>query len=70
MIEPDAQSPHTPPSSSECIPLAVDALKRPFTGVRIVHHNVQGIHSKMDDLASWFNVCSGKMLCCVLLRFG
>ena len=60
VIEPDAQSPWTPPSSSECIPLVVDALKRLFSGVCIVHHNVQGIHSKMDDLTSWFNVCSGK----------
>ena len=60
VIEPDTQSPRTPPSSSECIPLAVDTLKRPFSGVCIVHHNVQGIHSKMDDLTSWFNACSGK----------
>ena len=42
-------------SSFESIPLTVDV-----SGLCIVHHNVQGIHSKMDDLISWFNVCSGK----------
>ena len=42
--------------SANSIPLVNDVLSTSFTGMRIIHHNVQGIYSKMDDLVSWFSV--------------
>ena len=48
-------------TNSPCLlPLADEALCTTFTGIRVAHHNIQGVHSKMDDLATWFNLCMGK----------
>ena len=31
-----------------------------FNGIRIVHHNVQGLCYKMDELVEWFHQCNGR----------
>ena len=36
--------------------LTVDILCEPFIGARIVHHNVQGLLSKMEELSKWFKL--------------
>ena len=48
--------------STNSIPLVDDDLYActSFTGIRVIHHNVQAVHSKMDDLASCFSVCNEK----------
>ena len=42
------------------IPSTVDVLERAFSGIQIVHHNIQGLHSKTDELLEWFQLCNGK----------
>ena len=42
------------------ISLTADALSGHFTGIRIIHHNIQGLRSKLDDLSEWFNLGAGK----------
>ena len=32
-------------------------LEESFSGIRVIHHNVQGLHSKMDELSQWFSCC-------------
>lgn len=54
-------SPQSPAGylSSELV-LPVDILCDSFNGIRIVHHNIQGLHSKMDELVEWFHQCNGR----------
>ena len=40
-------------------PSTIDLLEATISGVRIVHHNVQGIQSKIIELTQWFKVCGG-----------
>ena len=35
----------------------VDLLGAAVQGVRIVHHNIQCIHSKLTELTQWFEIC-------------
>ena len=44
---------------SSSIPSTINVLHNSATGIRVVHHNVQGLHSKIYELSSWFNTCSG-----------
>jgi len=44
-------------TDSNSISLVGDVLYTSFSGI----HNSSGLHSKMDDLASWFSVCNEKM---------
>lgn len=48
------------PVITDGISLTVDALCDDFTGIRIVHHNIQGLRSKLDDLSEWFGLSAGK----------
>ena len=48
------------PVASDNISLTVDALCGDFTGICIIHHNIQGLHSKLDDLSEWFSLGAGK----------
>jgi len=36
--------------------LTTDSLDSEFVGCHIIHHNVQGLHSKLDDLPEWFTL--------------
>ena len=29
-------------------------------GIHIIHHNIQGVNSKLDDLSEWFTLGAGK----------
>ena len=40
-------------------PSTIDLLEATISGVRIVHHNVQGIQSKIIELTQCFEVCGG-----------
>lgn len=51
----DSRNSSTEDLSSEPA-LAVDVLSESFIGTRIVHHNVQGLFSKMDELSEWFDL--------------
>ena len=42
------------PCDSDSIPFTVDELEEEFSGIRVIHHNVQGLHS---ELAQWFECC-------------
>lgn len=42
---------------ADYVPSALELLGVAIQGVRIVHHNVQGIHSKITELTQWFEVC-------------
>ena len=42
---------------SDSTPSALELLGASIQGVRIIHHNVQGIHSKITELTQWFEVC-------------
>ena len=35
----------------DILPLTVEVLEEPFHGLRVLYHNVQGLHSKMDELS-------------------
>ena len=35
----------------------VNQLGAAIQGIRIVHHNIQGIHSKLTELTQWFETC-------------
>ena len=48
------------PSPCDLVPLMDDVLESPLSGIRIIHHNIQGLLSKLDSLAAWFNTCSGE----------
>ena len=48
------------PAVSNDILLTVDALCGDFAGIRILHHNIQGLHSKLDDLSRWFRLGAEK----------
>jgi len=48
------------PLSCNSVPLTDDVLETPFSGIRIIHHNIQGLHSKLDTLTTWFNTCNRK----------
>lgn len=37
--------------------LTVDLLGAAVQGMRIVHHNIQSIHSKLTELTQWFDIC-------------
>jgi len=52
VVELDTPTSQSSISSFESITLPVDALKKPFSEVHIIHHNVQDIPSKMDELTS------------------
>ena len=43
----------------DALPLTVEVLGEAFHGFRVLHHNVQGFHSKMDELslAMVFQLC-------------
>ena len=49
----------------DLLPLTVEVLGEPFRGLRVLHHNVQGLHSKMDELSQWFSsfACKDAVLC-------
>ena len=36
----------------------LELLKDKPRGVRVVHHNVQGLFSKLDELSQWFDACA------------
>ena len=40
--------------------LTLEVLGEPFHGLWVPHHNVQGLHSKMDELSQWFSSCACK----------
>ena len=37
------------------LPSTIDGLTSSFNGIRIVHHNIQGMHSKMIEISQWTN---------------
>ena len=45
---------------NDVFPLMSDALCDDFIGIRVVHHNIQGLHSKLDDLSEWFTLGAKK----------
>ena len=47
-------------SADTAIPSTVDVLEDTFSGIQIIHHNIQGLHSKTDELSEWFQLCNGK----------
>lgn len=51
----------------DSIPLTVDVLEESFFGIRVIHHNVQGLHSKMNELPNGFLVV--KTMMCMVLCF-
>ena len=38
-------------------PSTFDLLGATIDGFRVVHHNVQGIYSKITELTQWFEIC-------------
>jgi len=41
--------------SCNTLPSTIDALASSFNGIRIVSHNIQGIHSKLTEIYQWTN---------------
>ena len=62
----DSKSSDNDSSLNDHYPLPVDAFTPPFTNLRIVHQNVQGLLSKMTEISEWlyesFNL--PLILCC------
>ena len=50
----------SPGRGNDIFPLMSDALCNDFTGIRVVHHNIQGLRSKLDDLSEWFTLGAEK----------
>ena len=51
------------PTSVDAPLLITDVLSQSFNGIRIVHHNIQGLLSKSIDIREWLGACNG--LSCV-----
>lgn len=49
----------------ELLPLLSDVLCDLLSGVRIIHHNIQGLLSKSTDMCEWMGSCvnSPNVLC-------
>jgi len=62
----DSKSSDNDSSLNDHYPLPIDAFTPPFTNLRIVHQNVQGLLSKMTEISEWlyesFNM--PLILCC------
>ena len=58
------------PAVSDDILLTVDALCGDFAGIRILHHNIQGLYSKLDDLSQWFRLGAEKGTIFALVKYG
>jgi len=58
------------PSESELLPLLSDVLQESFSGIRIVHHNIQGLLSKSTDLCVWLGSCVQSASVFVFLKPG
>ena len=50
----------------ETLPIIADVLCSNVTGVRLVHHNIQGLLSKSIDIHEWLEACINKFSKCVL----
>ena len=48
------------------LPFVSDAVSVLSNGVRLIHHNVEGLLSKMPKITQWFHICgsSPTILCC------
>ena len=44
-------------STVETLPIITDVLNDPISGVRIVHHNIQGLLLKSTDVYQWLGSC-------------
>ena len=51
---------------SQYLPSIVDILNLGAGGVQVVHHNVQGLTSKLCEISQWLHTCFGSptVLCC------
>ena len=45
---------------------ASDIIASPVSGVRVIHHNVQGLMSKITEISDWLHGCDGDhvVFCC------
>ena len=59
VIDCDVRSPETS-IDEDMLPLTVEVLEVAFRGLRVLHHNVQGLHSKLDELSQWFSSFASK----------
>ena len=52
--------------SQHDLPFISDVVSVSSSGVRLIHHNVQGLLSKMPEITQWFHICgsSPTTLCC------
>ena len=52
--------------SQHDLPSVNDVVSIPSDGVRLIHHNIQGLLSKMPEITQWLHICdsSPTILCC------
>ena len=57
-------------SPVDSLPLPIDAFQPASTGLRVVHQNVQGLSSKMPEIAEWLHEGLHLPLFCVVVKHG
>jgi len=52
--------------SFDCLPLPIDVFQPAFPGLHVIHQNVQGLFSKMAEIAEWLHesIYQPLILCC------